>query len=237
MHYYILTFCILLFSCKTKKEAPLAGSNEPLIELTTHGCRGWCPVYKLIFRQNGTVDYEGIRSVTVIGAAKITLSKSEYEALQKKVKETDLWQYPDLIESDVADAPSATMTVYRGSESKSVSGTMDRPKPLLVLEAFMQNLAEKHDIPVKKGVDPNAAPHASRAEIILKLDKTIDAGTWIEQFEDLNLRLVKRISPDNNLWRVSYDPKEINETALIDLFKKTAGALEAQPNKAVEERH
>jgi hypothetical protein len=56
------------------------------------------------------------------------------------------------------------------------------------------------------------------------------------QFSELKLRIVRRVSADN-VWLVSYNPNEIAEKDLIELFKGTKEFVEAQPNKAVKERN
>lgn len=228
----LLMLLAAAFGCKTGR---YAASSKPMVELKTGGCFGFCPVFRLTVRHNGWVEYEGYRYVERLGIDSFRLTVEETSRLKEKVRQTDLWQYPDRIETNIADAPFATLTVFKDGQSKSVLGSIDRPEPLLELENELKNLAEDHDFMVKQGVNPNEPPMPTRRELIVKLQPELNAGNWIQQFTDLRLLLVRRVPPDN-MWVVAYDYKEISERDIILLFKKTEGVLEAQPNRRVEDR-
>jgi hypothetical protein len=238
MKFFIITnlftfLTIAFFSCASSKS--LENAVVPLIELQTSGCRGFCPIYRLSFKKDGTAEYEGIRFVEKMGVVAFKINNADISALRKNVKEANLWQYPDRIESKVMDASSATLTVYNGTKTKSVVGTIDRPKELLSLEEQMKALAVKAGINLK-GIDPNAPKEATKAEVILKLKDDVNAGNWMRQFGELRLKLVRR-TPPGNTWLVSYDMEQIKEKDLIDLFKGTEGCLEAQGNAKATDRN
>jgi len=226
---------VAIFSCKSRKEMNVSNDNSPLIEMQMHGCRGYCPTYKLSFRNNGELVYEGLRNVEQAGVVKTGITPEELSQLRAEVTAVNLWQYPEQIESRVADAPSSTMTVFAAGKSHSVSGSIDRPKPILDLENRMKDLAEMHGLRVKKGIDPNALPENS-PQVIVKLKDSINAGNWIAQFKDLKLRLVRRLSAEN-MWLIGYDPGQIGEKALLERLKTTEGVLEAQADKATKDRN
>lgn len=140
-----------LFACQTSKPANQAAL---LIELRTGGCFGYCPVIRLTVRQSGQVEYEGQQFAERQGLDTFRLTKDELKRLRKQVRQVNLWQYPDRIESEVVDAPWATLTTARDGNTKSVIGSMDRPESLLELENALKNLAEAHGFQVKRGVNP-----------------------------------------------------------------------------------
>jgi len=222
------------FSCKTAKNAAPAPAS-PFVALQTGGCFGYCPTFRLTVLTNGWVQYQGIQFTEKQGRDSFLLSADELTRLRVKVTAANLWQYPDRIQSDIMDAPSATLTVYEEARSKSVVGSIDRPAPLLELENMMKDLAEAHGLQVKRGVNPNAVPEANKKELIVKLRPELNAGNWIGQFSDIHLRLVRRISAEN-IWVVAYDANELEEKSLIELLKGTDGVVEAQANAKVKER-
>lgn len=230
----LLAFAALL-SCKSRKEMPNPNNDSPLLEFEQHGCRGYCPTYKLSFLNNGVLRYEGLRNVEQLGVVKTAITPEELTQLRTELADVNLWQYPEVIESKVADAQSSTMTVYRDNKSHSVMGSIDRPKPILELETKLKNLAESHGLRVKKGIDPNA-PAATDKELIVKLKDNVNAGNWLMQFESMKLHLVRRLSAEN-MWLVSYDPAVIEETKLINLLKTSEGVLDVQVNKATKDRN
>ena len=212
------------------------GDATPLISLETGPCFGFCPVFKLEVLNNGLVHYNGKRFVEKTGLDSFQLTEAEIKQLKTRVKEANLWQYPDMIKTDIMDAPFSTLIVHEKGKSKTVRGSIDRPAPLLELENLIKDLAEAHDFIVKRGVNPNAPPAGASKEVIVKLRSDQNAGNWITKFTELKLRLVRRISVENT-WLVAYDPKQIDEKTLIETLKNSEGVIEVQTNKPVNERN
>lgn len=232
---FLFFFCFFLLAF-CHNPAAQQSKAQLLATYEAHGCRGFCPVYKLVFYKDGKGRYEGIRNTVKKGTVDFRLTKAELAQLKNTLATTNVWQYPEEIRSMVADAPGGIITVYKKGQQKSVSGSIDRPKPLLELEALMQNLANAHGLEATTGVDPNEIPAGARSEVIVKLKKDLNAGNWIARFSDIRLRLLRRLG-EENIWLVGYDAKQISEASLLDLLKSTEGVLEAQPNKKTEQRN
>jgi len=225
IRFSLLLVLTVLLSCKTGQKA--AQQRAPFVELKSGACFGFCPVFRLTVRNNGLVAYEGIRFAEKIGLDSFQLTKAEMAGLREKVERVNLWQYPERIETQVADAPFATLTAFRDDQSKSVSGSIDRPAPLLELENLLKELAEKHDFQVTRGVDPDEIPANRRQEVIVTLQPEINAGNWIREFSGYRFQLVRRMSSEN-IWLVAYDPEQIKEDALLKLFKNSKGVTDAR---------
>ncbi len=237
-HSFLFLLLLLSGACKSRKEvaepAVQPATAPQLITLQTFPCRGYCPVYTLTVRHNGLLEYNGERFVQKTGPATAQLTPTELARLRIEVTKTNLWEYPDHVKSQIMDAPYATLTVWNGDKTKSVNGSMDRPKPLLELEKMLKNIAEAHGLKVLEGVHPNTSA-APKSEVIVKLRPEENAGNWIARFGELKLRLVRRLY--DNTWLVDYDPAQIGEKQVIELLKSTAGALDVQANHPVEDRH
>jgi hypothetical protein len=225
----------LATTCKSQKEMPKAQDHSPLVEMQMHGCRGYCPVYKLTFLHNTELVYEGMRNMEQMGVVKTGITKEEYDKLVLLMAKANLRQYPEQIKSGVADAPGSTITIYDEKGSHPVSGSIDRPKPILELEEYMKTLAEGHGLHVKHGVDPNA-PVESDQQVIVKLKDNVNAGNWIAKYEDYKFKLVRRVSAEN-MWVVSYNPAQTSEEAIIKLLKKNSDVLDVQANKKATDRN
>ena len=218
-----------LFACKTRKEAPPTTDSNNLIRLATQGCRGFCPIYTLDYRNNGSATYEGSRFVEKVGKVDFQLTADELGKLKTRVQNVNLWQYPENIESRVADAPYATLTAFDGNKSHPVSGSIDRPKPIMELEMLLKDLAEAHGLQVKKGVNPDDPMLKLTAKVVVKLKPEINAGNWAGKFsDDIKVQLVRRVSTENN-WLLAYNPKQFTEKEFIDLLKDIEGVLDATP--------
>lgn len=226
---------------KVKSDLVQAAPAPPLIQLETSPCRGYCPVYRVLFRANGVAEYEGERFVEKIGRDSFRLTASELVQLRKAVETTNLWQYPNEFPVTIADAPGASLTVYRNSEQKTVRGSMERPKPIRDLDELLRQLTRAHGINLDSK-DPNALPEGAQSELLVKLKPGLNAGNWLRDFNqggsEVQLKLVRRTGgTGDNIWVVGYDRRKIEEKTLLDLLKTTDGVLEAQPNRQAQERH
>jgi hypothetical protein len=219
----------LLTSNKCSQNTGVVNTHTPLVQLQTLGCRGFCPTYKLCFYQDGMLEYEGIRNMLKMGMDTVKLSSAELKRLTNAVKEVNLFQYPERIESKVADAPSSTITVFDGATAHEVTGSIDRPAPILTLEALLIDLAEAHGLKLREGVNPYLPP-TNQQEILVTFKPDVNPGNFMMQLEKVRLRIVRRTGVENQ-WIIGYNPDQIKEKQLIDLLKGMDGVLEAGPVK------
>ena len=219
-------------------DTPTAAPKTQLIALETTPCRGFCPVFRLDFRNDGYVDYEGIRFVRKMGKSSFQLTEKELTALQQLLKTTNLWQYPESFPVTIVDAPGALITVHRDTETKTIRGSVERPEPIRKVEAHLKTLAEAHGYNLES-LDPNAIPDgAPTTELLVKLKPAVNAGNWLRDINDgskTNLRLVRRVSSDN-IWLVAFDSGQFKKEDVLLLVKSNSDVLEAQYNKEAQER-
>lgn len=233
---FLLPFLALFAQNCAKKNAPKEQTG-PIAMLETGACRGFCPIVSLTFNADGSVDYEGIRFVKKIGKDRFQLSKNELADLKNKVKNLNLSQYDDRYKSDIMDLPSATVTTWDGRKKKSVSGTAGRPQPVQDFQNYLSGLATVHGFPVMSYNPDDEIDEKIAKSIIVELKPAVNPGNWIMQFQDIRLRLVRRISPDRNTWLVNFNPNEIDQESLISLVKSSADVVEAQGNMEVKDRN
>ena len=225
----LLSSVTLMASSKCSNSPAAVADHSPLVQLETHGCHGFCPIYKLLFHNDGLVTYEGIRNTVKIGLDSIQLTAAELKQLRQAVTAVNLWQYPERIESQIADASSSTLTAFNSEKQHGVYGSIDRPKPILEFEAMLKDLAEAHGLKIKNGVNPYEAP-PNQQEILVHFKPDVNPGNFMMQFQEIRLRIVRRVSAEN-LWIIGYNPDQITEKQLIDMMKDMEGVLEAKSNK------
>ncbi|MFN0216648.1 MAG: DUF6438 domain-containing protein [Saprospiraceae bacterium] len=200
-----------------------------LIQLETGPCRGYCPMFKLTFRNDGILDYFGVRNVDKEGADRVRLSAEEFSQLLKAVNKVDLWQYPSEIPSAVADAPVHTFTVFEDGRTHVVKGRTGFPKPILELETLMLDITEAHGLVVRKGPD-SKAEGALKGQVIVQFDMNTNAKEFCKQFSDLRVRPVQHLSEDNT-WVIGYSPSQVIEDHFINLLRDMKGVLTVEPDR------
>jgi hypothetical protein len=99
----------------------------------------------------------------------------------------------------------------------------------------MQDIAEAHGLPVKKGTDPNY-PGYQKEQVIVKFKQDVNALDFCKQFSEIKIRPVQNLSEDNT-WTVAYSPTEISQEQLIRLLKDMDGILTVEPGKQVKPKN
>lgn len=228
-------------ACKSNKKsenATVVADASPMIMLETSPCRGFCPVFKISVKNDGQAEYEGIRFVKQMGLSKFSLTTAELDGLKKMLQEVNLWQYPESFPVTIVDAAGASITIYKGNETKTIRGSVERPKPIRDVEEHLKSLAKAHGYNLDS-MDPNAIDeNAPKKELLVKLKPDVNAGNWLNAFNQstkANLRLVKRISAEN-IWVVMYDASKHSAGDLLTLLKSNESVIEAQENKEAQER-
>ncbi|MBC7774340.1 MAG: hypothetical protein H7246_02795 [Phycisphaerae bacterium] len=209
--------------------SPAQWANVKLIQFETSGCRGYCPIYKLTFLSDGTMEYVGSGGVEKVGEETVKLTGDEFSKLQKALNRADLWQYPATIPSTVVDAPRHTFTVFKDGKMHVVKGTAGLPEPVLKLEQLMQDIAESHKIMVKKGVDPTD-PASMSGEVLVQFTPGVNVENFCAQFMEIRVRPMRRVS-ENNIWIIGFLPSELTETQFISILDGMEGVMKVQSNK------
>jgi hypothetical protein len=218
----------------TPKKAEVDHSGK-LIQFEASGCRGYCPMYKLTFRKDGFLVYNGIRNVEVLGPSTIRLSSDEFANLLKEVTQVDLWQYPAELPSTATDAPAHTFTVYDGVKAHAVKGRAAIPPPVKNLEILLKDIAEAHGLPVKTGTNPNY-PGYQKEQVIVKFKQDVYVREFCNQFSEIKIRPIQNLSEDNT-WTIAFSPAEITKEQMISLLKDMDGVLTVEPGKEVINRN
>ena len=118
---------------------PAATAGEaPLATLVRTACYGFCPVYQLTVRANGTVVYEGESFVKVKGKAFGQLDEAGLTRLKQAFAAAKFGSLASTYETvSRTDAPSAVVSFADGTQAKTVRhyhGDMAAPPELSKLE-------------------------------------------------------------------------------------------------------
>lgn len=203
--------------------------DDVLIHFETGACRGYCPIYKLTFLTDGTMQYAGSRNVLEVGDKTAKLSADEFSLLQNAVRRANLHEQPAQIPSDIMDAPKHTFYVYHAGKRHRVSGSGPLPEPIQALDDLMQDIAEAHGFMVKKGVDPND-PSAMTGQVRVVFKPEVNAGNFCMQFMEIKSRPVRRVS-EQNIWLIGFNPSELTEAQFINILQSMEGVVDASSVK------
>ena len=212
------------------QQSTAPGESEKLIEFETNGCQAYCPIYKLTFRNNGLLEYVGMNHVERIGEESVKLTVEEFSMLQKALNRANIWQYPAQKPSTLRDAPTHMFTVFNGEKTHIIKGTTDLPEPVRKVEKLMQDIAESHEIRIKKGVEPKDI--VLSGEVLVQFRQDVNVENFCQQFMEMNVSPVRRISQEN-IWYIGFSPSELTEEQFISILLGMDGVMKVMPSKPV----
>lgn len=126
----------------------MANSTEPVTAVTLRRgiCRGFCPVYEVTLRSDGSADWNGERFVDRIGRFHGQLNAGDFEKLARFIERAGFFGWDDEFSSGVTDAPDYELLVVAGNQTKQVrQNATDEPPDFWVITTLVDGLAAEMD--------------------------------------------------------------------------------------------
>lgn len=228
---YILLVAAMILACLPQHSAfaqQATNTQNLLFQYEHGGCRGYCPIYKLLVHNDGTLEFNGFRNVEKVGNQMVKLSPDEFGRLKSQVLKANIWQYSEL-PITVADAPRRSFTVYQGRDEHKIKGAGELPKQLVELEDLIQEIAESHGIMVKNGVNSDD-PANMTGEVVVRFQPGVDAEAFCKQFLEIKVQAIRRLD-DKNTWLIGYYPSQIAEDPFMhNILENMEGVLDVRAN-------
>ena len=121
-------------------------------------------------------------------------------------------------------------TVFNGEKTHIIKGTTDLPEPVRKVEKLMQDIAESHEIRIKKGVEPKDI--VLSGEVLVQFRQDVNVENFCQQFMEMNVSPVRRISQEN-IWYIGFSPSELTEEQFISILLGMDGVMKVMPSKPV----
>ena len=158
------------------------------ITLQRTACFGFCPVYSVTIRDDGTVAYEGHEHTKVQGAQTWKIDPSKVRALAKEMQDAGYFDLENEYRAMVTDHPTTYTSLTIGSRTKKVKNYVAGPPRLKEMEERIDQVAGT--LKYVKGQDKLlAAIVAGDAEAVRAL---LDGGADARGADDVGVTLVMR---------------------------------------------
>ena len=118
---------------------PLQGPIAITLERTA--CFGFCPVYSVTLRDDGTVSYQGKQHVKVSGTHTWKIDPAAVRALAKEMQDAGFFALQDEYRAMVTDHPTVHTTLSAGGRTKKVTNYVAGPQVLKDFEARIDQVA------------------------------------------------------------------------------------------------
>ena len=111
------------------------------ITLQRTACFGFCPVYSVTIRDDGTVAYEGREHTKVTGAQTWKIDRTAVRALAKEMQDAGYFDLQDEYRAMVTDHPTTYTSLTVGSRTKKVKNYVAGPPRLKEMEERIDQVA------------------------------------------------------------------------------------------------
>lgn len=133
---------LMFAACKSQgaSGSKKAAASDFSLEIIHSGCRGYCPAYTIKVNGSGDAQYNGRRSVDMIGDYVKTLDTKTFESIVNAYEDANFFDFDDAYGAEAADVPAVITTVKLNGKTKRVNDVRNGPKALKELEAKVEAL-------------------------------------------------------------------------------------------------
>ena len=235
-------FIILFISCKSGKDVAIEGKSRVLYSIDRGPCFGKCPVYNMKIYETGFATYEGRPFARKLGKYEKQMSKDDMKKLAKAFKSADFFNFREIYESEIVDLPMVKISHNDGKQSKTVEGREDRPSKLMELQFMLEKIAESEDwklveaYKTREDLDNEEKDQIIYSEIIIEPATGVRLPVWFKEKEGYGIKLKTKLSPEGNLWLITYDVSRFAPGEILDMLKSDPAILHAEFNKLIKNR-
>ena len=126
-------------SSTSATSVPLQGSVQITLERTA--CFGFCPVYTVTLRDDGSVAYNGKEHVKVTGQQTWKIDPAAVRALAQEMQDAGFFELQDEYRAMVTDHPTVLTSLTAGGRTKKVINYVAGPQKLKDIEARIDQVA------------------------------------------------------------------------------------------------
>lgn len=233
-----LAFFSLLLSCSTTKMVTDPSKASPIISYGKGPCFGKCPIYTVTVYNTGLIKFNGVRFTDKEGKFEKQLEKKEYSSLIKLFEDNRFWRFDDSYSMDLVDASTTTISYSSDGKTKTVKGKSGFPDKLKEIMQRM-DMFEKDSIGWKqteKSENPSKQESIIENQIIIKTGDGMIMSSWLQEYKDLGVRLIRKLGHGDDLWLIRYDISKIKPAEMIEKLKSDKFIKEADFNTKVSDR-
>jgi hypothetical protein len=123
-----------------------------------------------------------------------------------------------------------------------VRGKEERPSALMQLQYKMERLAQSEGWDLIKEYtrsdieEQEEKPKYILSEIIILPKPGTMLPRWFKSYEEFGVRVLKRITPNQNYWLITYDQGKVKPDKMLAMLKADESIMEAEFNKETSTR-
>ncbi|WP_099149989.1 DUF6438 domain-containing protein [Flavilitoribacter nigricans] len=232
----IFFFTFGMFSCKAILKDTDLNDLEKVVSMNMGPCYGNCPVYTITVYDNGIVAYEGERFTERRGVHIRDIGRSDLKALKQELVAANLFKFPNAFKSQIPDLPTVTIEYFEDGRSKVIRGKDGRPPQVLKIQELLEQIANEGEWKQQQAPATGVPEDFIAHELIVQLDREVVPEQWSRQYAQQDLRVVKRLSPNNSYWLVRYNTDAMHPNDMLRQMRQDPDVIKVEFNKSVQGR-
>ena len=229
------SFSLLFFiSCKTGN-VPVEKLTS-VIEMKKQPCFGNCPVYDIVFYENGLIQYTGKQYVEMKGVHIKKMNINDLRKLVKEFEEANFFEFNSTYRAPYPDLQTISITFTNEGLTKTITGKSEgRPEEILALEAKLDAIITAPGWQSQEGqtATGNQKP---QNEIIVQVLKNTNMEEWIEKFEEYGATVVESLSPSGTYWLINFNPEKVTPESMLEKLRNDESVVGAELNTTADMR-
>lgn len=245
----LLTIVVAIISCGTKNVLKFK-DTDVVISMAKEPCEGKCSVYNLKIYKNQYAVYEGKANAERYGVYYRKMTKAEYQSLIRDFDNTKFFDFDDNYPSGQILQPIVKLTYNSAINSKTITGKMDRPVPLLNLQRGLEKMVSGTDWVLVKPASAKVTQEIGGdieadslkqeviidSEIIIEPNPNTFLSEWFKKYTEYDVYLIKKVAPESNLWLITYSKSKISAEDFLAKIKSDDSLKTAVFNKRLTSR-
>ena len=236
--FFILIPFIILSSCNTARMETDQSKAIPVIVYSKGPCFGQCPIYTLTIYNTGLAKFNGVRFTEKNGKYEKQMDSKYYNELIKIFKENRFWRFNDDYGMELVDAATITISYSENGKTKTVKGKSKFPDKLKEIMTKLDTFEAGTEgwIQTEKPVTAAKPETIIENQIIIKTGDGMILSTWLQEYKEYGVRLMRKITDSENLWLIRFDKNKINPNEMLKIIKADKYIAEAEFNTKISDR-
>jgi hypothetical protein len=236
--FILVLIAFALGSCSAIKMETDVEKASPVIVYSKGPCFGTCPIYTVTIFNTGLVRFNGVRFTQKDGRHEKQLDPEEYSALIKKFRSNKFFGFKEDYGMEIVDLATITISFNDKGKTKTVRGKSKFPDKLKEIMSMLDVFEKEEEawVVIEGPTKIEKPKKIIDNQIIITTGDGMILSSWLQKYRDYGLRLMNRISEDENMWLIRFDKTLINPEEMLQMIKADKGIINAEFNAELSTR-
>ncbi len=247
VRYFAFIILAVWLSCSSSKDVTKFKRDHVVLSLEKGGCTGYCSVYNVRVYKNRYAVYEGLVNVEKFGLFSRRLPQDEFLALTQAFDKAGFLGFQDSFDIESADMPVIRMMYRKKDQSRTVTGSTDRPSYVLDLQQLLEKVGKSDNWLEVRKYEPRYTYKQRETtmvqgekiienQLIIEPAEGVDVRKWITKYASMGASVQQQLSANLNYWLINLDTSRLSAYDFMKMLKADPEIRHVEFNRKVSPR-